>query len=38
MNKKKKKELKKLSLRIFCFALALLMVFGIAYYTIAFLL
>lgn len=37
MNKTKKKELKKLSLRIFCFALALLMVLGIAYYTISFL-
>lgn len=37
MSKKKKRDLKKLSLRVFCFVLALLMVFGIAYYTISFL-
>jgi hypothetical protein len=38
MSKKKKKDLKKLCVRVFCFALALLMVFGMAYYTISFLL
>ena len=38
MKKNKKRDLKKLSLRIFCFVLALLMVLGIAYYTISFLL
>ena len=37
MSKKKKKDLKKLCMRVFCFVLAILMVFGIAYYTISFL-